>query len=51
MHVNDEIQNINKIFSLNFIETIKNVEKFDKDCRDISGTIKHCIGIQVESLK
>ena len=32
-------------------ESIKNVVKFDQDCRNISGTIKHCIDIQVKRLK
>ena len=32
-------------------ESIKNVVKFDQDCRRISGTIKHCIDIQVKRLK
>ena len=32
-------------------ESIKNVIKFDQDCRNISGTIKHCIDIQVKRLK
>ena len=27
------------------------VVKFDQDCRNISGTIKHCIDIQVKRLK
>ena len=31
--------------------SIKNVVKFDQDCRNISGTIKHCIDIQVKRLK
>ena len=32
-------------------ESIKNVVKFDQDCRNIRGTIKHCIDIQVKRLK
>ena len=32
-------------------ESMKNVVKFDQDCRNISGTIKHCIDIQVKRLK
>ena len=32
-------------------ESIKNIVKFDQDCRNISGTIKHCIDIQVKRLK